>query len=192
MFTELRLALRPALVMLVGFMLLLGLAYPLAVTGIAGLAMPGLANGSLVRSGDVVVGSALIGQDFTGSAYFHPRLSAAGKGFDASASSGSNLAPGSKDLADRIAASIATLRSEDVAGAIPGDLVTTSGSGLDPDISPAAARAQIARVAAARGLAPADITALVDANITGPLLGILGEPRVNVLALNRALDARAK
>jgi K+-transporting ATPase ATPase C chain len=184
MFTEIRSALRPALVMLLGFSLLLGLAYPLAVTGIAGLVLPKQAGGSLVTADGKVIGSALIGQDFTGDGVFHPRPSAAGKGYDASASSGSNLAPGSTDLADRIEASVAALRAEGVTGAIPGDLVTTSGSGLDPDISPAAAAAQVARVAKARGLAPAQVQGLVDAvTAASPL----GEPHVNVLALNLEL-----
>ena len=185
MLTELRSALRPACVMLIGFTLLLGIAYPLLVTGIAQLALPAQANGSLVRSGDTVIGSALIGQDFTSPRYFHPRASAAGKGHDASASSGSNLAPGSKDLADRIAASVQVLRAEGVTGAIPDDMVTTSGSGLDPDISPAAARVQVARVPRARGITAAEITALVDTQVQ---TGLLGEPRVNVLAINRELD----
>lgn len=192
MLNEFASALRPAAVLLTGFTLLLGIGYPLAVTGIAGVALAPQAGGSIVRDGDKVIGSALIGQDFAGPGYFHPRPSAAGKGHDASASSGSNLSPGSKDLADRIAASVATLRGEGVAGAIPGDLVTTSGSGLDPDISPDAARVQVARVARARGLAPGDVAALVAAQTRGPLLGLLGEPRVNVLALNLGLDALAK
>ena len=187
MLTELRAALRPAIVLLIGFTLLLGVAYPLLVTGIAQLALPAQANGSLVRNGDAVIGSALIGQDFAAPRYFHPRLSAAGKGYDASASSGSNLAPGSKDLADRIAASVKALRAGGVAGAIPADLVTTSGSGLDPDISPAAARVQVARVATARGLDAAAVTALVEVQVQ---TGLFGEPRVNVLAINRALDAK--
>lgn len=186
MLTEIRTALRPAFVLLIGFTLLLGVAYPLLVTGIAQLVMPRQANGSLVRDGDRIIGSALIGQDFITPRYFHPRPSAAGKGYDASASSGSNLAPGSKDLADRIGASVKALRAEGVAGAVPADLVTASGSGLDPDISPAAARVQVARVATARGLAAADVAALVDAQVQ---LGLLEEPRINVLALNRALDA---
>ena len=187
MFTEFRVALRPTLVLLVGFTLLLGLAYPLAITGIAGLVLPAEAGGSLVIAGGQVIGSSLIAQDFTDPGYFHPRPSAAGKGHDASASSGSNLAPGSYDLATRIAASVAGLRGEDVTGAIPGDLVTTSGSGLDPDISPDAAQTQVARVARARGLAAGEIAALVAQQTQGPLLGVLGEPRINVLALNREL-----
>lgn len=188
MITELRSALRPALVMLIGFTLLLGLAYPLAITGIAGVLLPVQAGGSIVVAGDKAIGSALIGQDFAGAGYFHPRLSAAGTGHDASASAGSNLAPGSKDLADRIAASLAALRDDGVAGAVPGDLVTSSGSGLDPDISPDAARVQVARVAGVRAMDAAAVTALVRAQTRGAVLGMLGEPRVNVLALNRELD----
>lgn len=188
MVTEFRSALRPAFVLLIGFTLLLGIAYPLAITGIAGLVLPVQAGGSVVMADGKVIGSSLLGQDFTGAGYFHPRLSAAGKGYDASASSGSNLAPGSKDLSDRIAASVTALRDDGVTGAVPGDLVTTSGSGLDPDITPEAARAQVARVATARGLRATDVTALLARQTDGPLLGILGEPRVNVLALNRELD----
>lgn len=188
MITELRSALRPALVMLIGFTLLLGLAYPLAITGIAGVLLPVQAGGSIVVAGDKAIGSALIGQDFAGAGYFHPRLSAAGTGHDASASAGSNLAPGSKDLADRIAASLAAFRDDGVAGAVPGDLVTSSGSGLDPDISPDAARVQVARVAGVRAMDAAAVTALVRAQTRGAVLGMLGEPRVNVLALNRELD----
>ncbi|MBC7520917.1 MAG: potassium-transporting ATPase subunit KdpC [Sandarakinorhabdus sp.] len=188
MLTELRTALRPAFVLLIGFTLLLGIAYPLVVTGLARMLLPTQSGGSIVTADGKPIGSSLIGQDFTGAGYFHPRPSAAGKGHDASASSGSNLAPGSKDLATRIAASVAALRGEGVTGAIPGDLVTTSGSGLDPDISPEAAGAQVARVAKARGLAASDIAALVARHTDGRLLGVLGEPRVNVLALNRELD----
>ena len=188
MLTELRAALRPALTLLIGFTLLLGIAYPITITGIAGLVLPAQAGGSLVMADGKPVGSALIGQDFTGAGYFHPRPSAAGKGYDASASSGSNLAPGSKDLADRIAGSVQTLRDAGVTGAVPGDLVTTSGSGLDPDISPDAAAMQVARIASARGLGAADVSALVARLTDGPLLGMLGEPRVNVLAINRELD----
>lgn len=185
MLTELRLSLRPALVLLAAFTLLLGLAYPLTVTGIAGAVMPEQAGGSLITDKGRVIGSALIGQDFTGPGMFHPRPSAAGKGYDAAASSGSNLAPGSQALADRVGASVKALRDDGVAGAIPADLVTTSGSGLDPDLSPAAALAQVPRIASARGLAPAAVAALVTAATRAP---VFGEPHVNVLALNRELD----
>jgi K+-transporting ATPase ATPase C chain len=192
MLTDLRDALRPALVLLILFTLLLGLAYPFALTGLAGLLLPAQAGGSLVTENGKVIGSALIGQDFTAPRYFHPRPSAAGKGYDASASSGSNLAPGSKDLADRIAKSVAALRADGINDPVPADLVTASGSGLDPDISPDAARVQIIGVAIARGMSEADVATIVDANITEPLFGVLGEPRVNVLALNRAVDAHQR
>jgi K+-transporting ATPase ATPase C chain len=192
MFNELspaiRLAIRPAIVLLIGFTLLLGLVYPLAMTGIANLALPAEAGGSLVTAGGKVIGSALIGQDFVGAGYFQPRPSAAGKGFDASASSGSNLAPGSKDLAARITTSIKALRDAGVTGALPADLLTTSASGLDPDISPAAAIVQAPRIGHARGVPAAQVVALVERQTSKPLLGILGEARVNVLAINRELD----
>ena len=188
MFTELRTALRPAFVLLIGLTLLLGIAYPLAITGIAQLVLPAQAGGSIIKADGKIIGSSLIGQDFTGAGYFHPRPSAAGKGYDASASSGSNLAPGSRDLATRIAASVKALRDDEVTGPIPGDLVSASGSGLDPDISPDAARVQVARIATARRLGAGDVAALLARQTDGPLLGVLGEPRVNVLALNRELD----
>ncbi len=188
MTSEIRASLRPALVLLALFTLLTGLAYPLALTGIAQVALPGPANGSLVRNGTTIVGSALIGQGFARPGYFHGRPSAAGKGYDATASSGSNFGPGSKDLADRITTSVKALRAEGVTTAIPADLVTASGSGLDPDISPAAAAVQVARVARARGLAETDVAALVAADTAAAPLGVLGDARVNVLALNRDLD----
>ncbi len=187
MLTDLRSALRPSLALLAAFTLLLGLAYPLAMTGIAQGLLPAKANGSLITENGTIIGSALIGQDFSAAGYFHPRPSAAGKGYDGTSSSGSNLGPGSKDLADRIAKSVADLRKDGVKGEIPVDLVTTSGSGLDPDISPEAARLQVPRVAKARGLDPAEAAALVEAQVQPPLLGMLGEPRVNVLAINREL-----
>lgn len=188
MFTELRASLRPAISLLIVFTLLLGLAYPLLITGVAQVAMPASANGSLIRQGDKVIGSKLIGQNFAGEGYFHPRPSAAGDGYDASASAASNLAPGSKDLADRIDASVKEYRAEGVNGKLPADLVTTSGSGLDPHISPEAAFAQIGRVAKARGMQPDALKRIVNAQIELPLLGVLGEPRVNVLLLNRQMD----
>ncbi len=188
MFTEIRSSLRPAISLLVFFTLLLGLAYPLLVTGVAQIAMPAQANGSLIRDGDRLIGSELIGQSFAGEGYFHPRPSAAGDGYDASASAASNLAPGSKDLADRIAASVKEYRAEGVKEALPADLVQTSASGLDPHISPEAAFVQIGRVAKARGLTPEAVKALVTKQVEQPLLGFLGEPRVNVLLLNRQMD----
>lgn len=180
--------LRPAIVMTVLFTLLTGVAYPLAMTGVAQLAFSDRADGSLVRRDGKVVGSSLIGQAFAASSYFHGRPSAAGKGYDAASSGGSNLGPTSKALLERITADTGRLHTENGGGRIPADLVTASGSGLDPDISPAGAAFQVERVAKARGLAPADVQRLVDLNTSGPTLGILGEPRVNVLALNLALD----
>ncbi len=188
MLTEIRSALRPAIVMLVLFTLLLGLAFPLATTGIAQLAFPKQANGSLIRDNGKVVGSELIGQGFAEDRYFSSRLSAAGDGYDASASAASNLAPGSKDLADRIGTDVAALREKGVTGAVPVDMVTTSASGLDPHITPENARAQTPRVAAARNLSATAVTQAVTATTEYPLLGIIGEPRVNVLMLNRQLD----
>ncbi len=182
--------LRPAIVLMALFTLLLGLAYPLAVTGVAQLAFPSAANGSMIERNGQLVGSALIGQAFASPRYFHGRPSAAGQnGYDASSSSGFNLGPTSKALAERIAADVAKARSEDgLAGPVPADLVTASASGLDPDISPASAQAQAARVARERGLPEPQVRALVDRTVQKRLFGLIGEPRVNVLALNLALD----
>ncbi len=181
--------LRPALVLLVAMTILTGLVYPLAVTGIARAIFPWQAGGSLVERDGRVIGSALIGQSFTSDRYFHGRPSAAGKGYDAASSGGSNLGPTSRALIERIKADVARLRAEGVRGPIPADLVTSSASGLDPDISPASALLQVPMVARARGLSPILVESLVKGHIVGPSLGILGEPRVNVLALNLALDA---
>jgi K+-transporting ATPase ATPase C chain len=192
--------LRPAITILAVLTALTGLAYPLAVTGIAQVAFPEQADGSLVRSGDKVVGSRLIGQSFTADRYFHPRPSATSgadpadpsktvdRPYNATASTGSNLGPTSARLAERLVASVAELRGAGLQGPIPGDAVTTSASGLDPDISMAFARAQVPRVAAARGLSPQTVQRLLEEQREGPALGLFGEPRVNVFALNRALD----
>lgn len=184
-------SIRPALVMMVLFTILTGLAYPLAITGIGQLAFPTQANGSLITRDNVVVGSTLIGQNFAAPSYFWPRPSAAGNGYDAANSSGSNLGPTSQKLMDRISGTAATLETSGVARPIPGDAATASGSGLDPDISLDYARAQVARIATARSLPTEQVEALLLAQTEGPLLGILGETRVNVLKLNLALDALA-
>jgi K+-transporting ATPase ATPase C chain len=171
--------------------LLLGVAYPLAITGICQVAFPHQANGSLVRVGDKVIGSEIIGQSFAKPEYFQPRPSAAGSnGYDAAASGGSNYGPTNQKLIDRVKASVDMFRKDnpDYNGPIPADLLTASGSGLDPHISPASAEAQSARVAKARGIAVKQIRALIVHYTEGPDLGFLGEPRVNVLRLNIALD----
>jgi len=186
---DLRSAIRPSVVMLLLFTILTGLAYPALLTGIAQTVFPAQANGSLIRNGDTVVGSELIGQVFAAPKYFHGRPSAAGKGYDASASSGSNLGPTSKALVDRVRSDLKSVRADGLTGPVPADMVTASASGLDPDVSPETAYAQVARVTAARDLAPGVVKAMVDAAVVEPLAGVLGERRVNVLMLNRQLDA---
>ncbi len=180
--------LRPAIVLTVLLTILTCGFYPLAVTVIGKLAFPHQANGSLIVDKGVVTGSELIGQSFTSDRYFNSRPSAAGKGYDAGASSGSNLGPTSKALADRITGDIALRRSQGMTGPIPADLVTASASGLDPDLSPAAALIQVPRVAAARHLPEAQVRAIVEQAIVAPALGLIGEPHVNLLLLNRRLD----
>jgi K+-transporting ATPase ATPase C chain len=188
MLNDLKTSLRPAFSSLILLTIITGLIYPLAITGLAQLAFPHQANGSLIRDGDRVVGSALIGQNFTEPRYFHPRPSAAGDGSNASASSGSNLGPTSQALADAIRERVSAARTDGVTGPVPADMVTASGSGLDPHISPANALAQVDRVAAARHLPPSRVRALVEQAVEQPTLGILGDPHVNVLLLNRQLD----
>lgn len=181
---------RPAFVSLGLFTVLLGLIYPLAITGLAQGAFPAQANGSIIRAGGRVVGSELIGQTFAAPQYLHGRPSAAGSdGYDASASSGSNLGPLNEDLAKRVKESAAALKGEAGAAQIPADAVTTSASGLDPHISPANAEMQAARIAAARGVTVEQVRGLIARHVEGRTLGVLGQPRVNVLKTNLALDA---
>ncbi|HVT36699.1 MAG TPA: potassium-transporting ATPase subunit KdpC [Nevskiaceae bacterium] len=191
---------RPALVLLVLFTLLLGFAYPMAISGLGALLFPRQAAGSLIERDGRVIGSALVGQVFTGEKYFHPRPSAisgtdpndstktVGTPYDASNSMGSNAGPTAKSLIDRVTADSAALKAENPSAPVPVDLATASSSGLDPHISLAAALFQLPRVARARQLDQAKLKALVDAHLQGRWLGIFGEPVVNVLELNLALD----
>jgi potassium-transporting ATPase KdpC subunit len=195
---------RPAIVILLALTIITGLIYPLAITGIAGVLFPHQAQGSLIRQGNTIVGSALIGQQFTSERYFHGRPSAtttpdptdAAKNvpapYNAANSGGSNLGPSNKALIDRVQGDIASLKKENASDPIPPDLVTTSGSGLDPDISPEAALFQVPRVAKARGMPEDRLRQFVNEHTQARFLGLLGEPRVNVLALNLALDAAEK
>ncbi|MBV8754857.1 MAG: K(+)-transporting ATPase subunit C [Hyphomicrobiales bacterium] len=195
---------RPAIIVVIVLTLITGLVYPLVVTGIAGVLFPYQAQGSLVRRGDTVVGSALIGQQFTSERYFHGRPSATttpdpadptknvAAPYNAANSGGSNLGPSNKALIDRVHGDIDTLKKENASDPIPPDLVTTSGSGLDPDISPGAALFQVPRVAKARNVPEDRLRQLVSEHTQTRFLGLLGEPRVNVLALNMALDAAEK
>ncbi len=194
---------RPAIIVLVVLTAITGLAYPLAMTAIAGVIFPKQAEGSLIERDGKVIGSALIGQEFKSDKYFHGRLSATSgpdpadstktvsSPYNAANSSGSNLGPTSKALADRIKGDVDTLKAENASAAVPVDLVTTSGSGLDPDITPEGAMFQVPRVAKARNMPEDRVRQLIQDNTQGRLAGVLGEPRVNVLALNLALDAAA-
>ena len=190
-------ALRMAISMLILMTIITGLAYPLAITGIAQLVFPHQANGSLVRQGDAIVGSALLGQYFSKPEYFHPRPSAAkavdatpsATGYDPMNSGGTNLAPTSGKLIDTVTAAVQANQPDNSGLAVPGDLVTASASGLDPDISPAAAEFQVPRVAKARGLPEETVRKAVKECTKGRTLGLLGEPRVNVLKLNMLLDS---
>jgi K+-transporting ATPase ATPase C chain len=195
---------RPAIVLLVGLTLITGLAYPLAMTGIAGVLFPSQAQGSLIEKDGKVVGSALIGQVFTDDKYFHGRPSATNAPdpkdstktvdapYNASNSMGSNLGPTNKALIERVKGDVESLKKENTSSPVPIDLVTTSGSGLDPHISPEAALFQVPRVAKARNMAEDRVRQLVQDRTEGRFLGLLGEPRVNVLALNMALDGSAE
>ncbi|MHC4049641.1 K(+)-transporting ATPase subunit C [Bradyrhizobium sp. 25ACV] len=194
---------RPAIVLLLVLTAITGLAYPLAMTAIAGALFPAQAQGSLIEKDGKVIGSALVGQEFRDDKYFHGRPSATvapdpndstktvPAPYNAANSGGSNLGPTSKALADRLREDVDKLKAENPNAAVPVDLVTTSASGLDPDISPEAAQFQVPRVAKARNMSEDQVKQIVTANTEGPLLGLIGEPRVNVLALNLSLDRAA-
>ncbi len=188
MSSDLRSALRPAIMMLLLFTLLTGVIYPGLITVIGQAVFPHQANGSLITANGQVIGSELIGQNFAKPGYFHGRPSAAGKGYDGLSSGGSNFGPAAKGLIDRVKGDLKVARADGLTGPVPADMVTASASGLDPDISPETALAQVARVAKARGLSRDQVRALVAGETHAPLAGLLGEPHVNVLALNRQLD----
>jgi K+-transporting ATPase ATPase C chain len=185
--------LRPAVVVLVLLTLITGFIYPAVVTGIAQVAFPSQANGSFITVNGAAVGSTLIGQSFADDKYLSGRPSAAGKdGYDGTSSAGSNLGPTNKALIDRITASVDEMRAKNGNGPVPVDLITTSGSGLDPDISPAAAEYQVARIATARAMTPEAVRAVIGRHTTQPLFGFLGEPAVKVLLVNLDLDGLLK
>jgi len=179
-----------AILMTIATTVLLGIVYPLVVTGIAQVIFPKQANGQLIQKAGRTVGSRIIGQGFSGAGYFHPRPSAAGSGYDAANSGGSNLGPTNKKLVERVNQDVASLHTENPNKAVPIDLVTTSASGFDPHITPAAAEFQLSRVAKARGINQDALRKLIAKHMEGRQLGVLGEPRINVLELNLELDER--
>lgn len=181
-----------AVLMTVATTILLGIIYPLIVTGVAQVMFPNKANGELIEVDGKLIGSHLIGQGFSGPSYFHSRLSSAGSGYDATASNGSQLGPTNHQLVDRVRADVAVLQAENPGTPVPIDLVTSSASGLDPDITPAAAEFQVPRVAKARGLSEQRLRELVQLHTVRRQFGFLGEPRVNVLELNLALKEMAQ
>jgi K+-transporting ATPase ATPase C chain len=179
-----------AILMTLATTVLLGIIYPLVVTAMAQVLFPNKANGQLIQKDGKVVGSTIIGQGFSGPGYFHSRPSAAGNGYDAASSGGSNLGPTNQKLIDRVKGDVAIAEAEKPGTPVPIDLVTTSASGFDPHITPAAAAFQVSRVAKARGVSEDELTGIVSRHTEGRQLGVLGEPRVNVLELNLDLDRR--
>ena len=182
-----------AVLMTIATTILLGIIYPLIVTGLAQVIFPRQANGQLIHNKDgKIIGSSLIAQGFSGAGYFHPRPSAAGTGYDATSSGGTNLGPTNQKLMDRVTADVATAQAENPGKPVPADMVTTSASGLDPDITPASAEFQVPRIAKARGMSEDAVRAIVAQHTQGRQWGFFGEPRVNVLELNLGLDSASR